>query len=161
MAHIHVTSWRQAYRGQISQSYLDSLDVVVRQKKWEDIFRATSAAPSALYLAHRYQTPIGFISFGPARDERFRGLSEIYALYVLEDAWNAGVGHALFKTAGQIMRERGFQKAYAWVLTSNERALRAYQRWGGTRHPTIENEDRIAGKVLTEAAITFDLMPVI
>ena len=130
VARIHVQSWQETYMGQVPQNYLDGMDVKARQKKWEEIFRE-NAANNNLYLAFDGAKPIGFISFGRGRDQELLDSGEIYAVYLLREAWGKAAGYTLFKTAEQKLSEQGLNRLYLWVLNSNENALNAYQRWGG------------------------------
>ncbi len=132
VAHIHVKSWQQTYAGQVSQRYLDGLDVAARQKRWEESFHDKAKKGHSIYLAWQDNAPIGFVSFGPARDEDMKDHGEIYAIYLLREAWGQAFGHALFQAARQKLWEQGFSAAYLWVLDTNANAIRAYKRWGGT-----------------------------
>ena len=157
IARIHVLSWQQAYRRSVPQEYLDSLDVAVRQKEWENEFRAGPAQKRHLYVAKHQNETIGFISFGPGRDKGKESLAEIYAVYLLVGAWGAGAGHALFQTAMRISSEQGYSQAYVWVMDTNENAILSYRHWGGIRAPNETKQDQIGGQPITEIMLSFDL----
>lgn len=66
VARIHVASWKQAYVGQVPQTYLDNLDVAQRLRRWEEQF--PNGVPSGLLIASVSSKAAGFICFGPTRD---------------------------------------------------------------------------------------------
>lgn len=155
VAALHVKVWQQAYIGQVPQPYLDSLDVTARKKKWEALFQGETAEDNNLYLAIQNGTPVGFVSFGRSRDDVTQG--EIYAIYVLEEAWGSGAGYALFKKTTQTLQEAGYQTAHLWVLDTNEKAIQSYKKWGGVADMTSVKEADIGGRPIKEIAILFRL----
>ena len=75
---------------------------------------------------------VGFLSFGPVRDEKENRLliGEIYAIYVLEEFWNLGIGRTLMEDALTALERNGFGSVKAWVLETNQRARSFYERFG-------------------------------
>ncbi len=155
IARIHVQSWKETYVGLVPQDYLDGLSVPARQKIWDAIFQATAAENRNLYIAHDDGEAVGFISFGPSRDQRKNGWGEIYAVYLLKKSWGKGIGYALFETAKQKLRDKELTSAYLWVLSTNKTALGAYKRWGGIVEPDLIEEDEIGGQKVEEVMVTF------
>jgi GNAT superfamily N-acetyltransferase len=70
---------------------------------------------------------VGFVSVGDSRESEREG--ELYAIYVLPDAWGTGAGPALMRTAVAALREH-YPTAILWVLAENPRARRFYEREG-------------------------------
>ena len=62
-ATIHVKTWQVAYRGQVPDNYLDSLDVVSRTKHWQDKLSNPSPRTKNL-VAEANQKIIGFCDIG-------------------------------------------------------------------------------------------------
>lgn len=54
----------------------------------------------------------------------------IFDLSVVPGSWSAGIGQALMAHAENFSRERGFKYIGLGVTTSNERAVRFYERMG-------------------------------
>jgi ribosomal protein S18 acetylase RimI-like enzyme len=71
---------------------------------------------------------VAFAAIGPSRDEA--GVGEVYAIYADPEAWGRGIGRRLFDAAAAELREAGFAEATLWVLATNERARRFYERAG-------------------------------
>jgi GNAT superfamily N-acetyltransferase len=74
---------------------------------------------------------VGFLSTGPPRDEDVPlPAAEIYAIYVLPEAWRRGAGSALLNTAVDHWRTRGAAALVLWVLEANARGRAFYDALG-------------------------------
>jgi ribosomal protein S18 acetylase RimI-like enzyme len=141
---VHVGSWRAAYAGLLSQATIDSHSVDSRSKSWLASFE--SGELEATWLAEVGGTVVGFALTGRAGDADLDPVQvgEIYAMYVLPDAWGAGVGRMLLQRTVTDFRARGYRRAVLWVLESNARARRFYEAQGwkadGASKPYCEGE---------------------
>jgi GNAT superfamily N-acetyltransferase len=125
IAEIHVASWQEGYRGQLPESYLTSLSADARETRWAQALRDGAA----VLLAEHAGKPLGFVAFGPSRDDDAPAMcAEIYALYVHPAAWSTGTGQALHDGALAALAAGGSTTVTLWVLTSNDRARRFYSR---------------------------------
>jgi GNAT superfamily N-acetyltransferase len=61
------------------------------------------------------------------------GSGELYAIYVLPEAWRRGVGRAWHGAAAHVLHGRGCREARLWVLRDNPRAREFYLSMGWTR----------------------------
>jgi GNAT superfamily N-acetyltransferase len=155
VAQIHVASWKHAYIGQVPQPYLDSLDVTRRLWGWQAQFPNRDV--SGLLVARLDGAAAGFVCFGPARDQDRQDWGEIYAVYVLKEHWGRGIGHTLYRNAYAGLRDKGFKRAYLWVLDTNHHAIAAYQRWGGLVEKDRLKDHMIGGQPVKEISVRFDL----
>ncbi len=74
---------------------------------------------------------LGFVATGPSReDPPAARVGELYALYVDPTCWSTGVGRALLASATSRLARSGVREALLWVLASNVRARRFYERAG-------------------------------
>jgi len=124
LAHLHLDVWDDAYSGLIPQQILDDRRAAVdeRVERWRGIL----AQDNPPWIADVPDGPIGFATAGAARDNDLDldiGV-ELWSLYVRKQWWGTGVGYALFEVAV------GDRAAYLWVLASNQRAIRFYERQG-------------------------------
>jgi len=142
IAKLKTRSWQSAYRGQLPDRFLDelSLDLASRIGYWRMHLSTQSSAKHEIWTAEDDRQLRGFAAFGPARRDDEAELGELYALYVDPLHWGQGVGRSLLSHAVQRL-SRDHAHALLWVLESNLRARRFYERagWaldGGTK---IEN----------------------
>lgn len=129
IARIHVRSWRVAYRGQLSDDYLDGLSVEDRLEQ----HRAALEHPGAhrTWVVEDGGRVVGFAVTGPSQDaDADERTAELYAVYLDPDRYGEGIGKRLCDHALADLRERGFRTATLWVLEANERARRFYEREG-------------------------------
>jgi len=142
IASLHIRSWQTAYRGQLPDSLLDglSLELASRADFWRTHISTQPSARHAIWVSDVDGDLQGFAAHGPARRDDEAGSGELYALYVDPLHWSQGIGGSLLTHAtGRLCLE--YSSAVLWVLASNVRARRFYERagWaldGGTK---IEN----------------------
>ena len=131
IAEIVVAGWRGAYRGLMPDEFLDSLSVAGRETAWREMLARDSEGGLPAWLAQRDGRAVSFVSSGPPRDEDVPlSAAEVYAIYVLPEAWRGGVGRALLETATGHWRARGTGTLVLWVLEGNDPARRFYETMG-------------------------------
>ena len=131
VARVHITSWQSAYRGQLPDRFLDdlSMELESRANFWRGHIATQSSARHEIWTAEVDGSLQGFAAVGPARRDDESGCGEVYALYVDPLRWSQGVGRLLLAHAVQRLF-RGYTRAVLWVLESNARARRFYERAG-------------------------------
>ena len=74
---------------------------------------------------------VGFASVCASRDrDAATSTGEVPAIYARQRVWGRGWGRALMDAAISRLREAGYADATLWVLDTNHRARRFYQRGG-------------------------------
>lgn len=140
IAEIHVRSWQAAYRGQLTDDYLDSLTVDGRLEQ----HRRSLEEPRTgwvTWVADDAGALTGFAVTGPSEDaDAGERTGELYAIYLDPEQVGTGLGRRLFEHALQDLRSRGFDTATLWVLETNERARRFYEVAGWTHDGTVTSE---------------------
>ena len=131
IATVHVRSWQAAYRGQLPDHYLDSLDqeLARRAEFWRHEISTPRSARHEIWVVDMESRVEGFVAFGPERQSDPDG--EVYAIYVNPPRWNQGLGRMLFVKATDRLAA-DFPSAILWVLESNARARRFYELAGWT-----------------------------
>ena len=119
-AYVHWRSWQEAYRGIVSQDYLDRLTL-------EKCEKMAFSWPENTFVAKEYGRVIGFVCYGD-RGEEAPDVGEIFALYVLADYYGKGVGRELMDAGLEQIKR--FSQVRLWVLKENGRAIRFYEKCG-------------------------------
>ena len=140
IAEIHVRSWRSAYRGQLTDEYLDGLNVEDRL----ELHRSALEQPPPEYrmwVAEDGGHVVGFAVTGRSEDaDADDRTGELYAIYLEPDRVGTGLGRVLFEHAIGDLRDRGFVVATLWVLETNEQARRFYEAAGWEPDGTTTSE---------------------
>ncbi|WP_336823941.1 GNAT family N-acetyltransferase [Sporosarcina sp. USHLN248] len=127
IAKVHVDSWRTTYEGIVAASYLEGLSYEQRTANWK---RGIGVNP--LYVAERKDGKIiGFATGGRERTgkyDKYKG--ELYAIYLLKEAQEQGIGTALIRAVATELQTTGFTSMLIWVLEQNRSKL-FYERLGG------------------------------
>jgi ribosomal protein S18 acetylase RimI-like enzyme len=151
IADVHVRTWQTAYEHIFDAERLAGIGDR-RRTQWEE-WLADPQPGVRVFVAEEAGRVVGFVSVGDSRDEP--GKAELFAIYVLPEAWGSGAGSALMTSALEELRS--YSSAALWVLEDNPRARRFYERegWlldGGRR------EEELLGVKVTEVRyrITFD-----
>jgi ribosomal protein S18 acetylase RimI-like enzyme len=141
IAEIHGQAWQWAYRDLLPKAFLASLSVERRAAYWQR-WLADADLRRQLWLGLRQERVVGFVAAGPSRDpDADAETGEILALYLEQEVVGIGVGRALCAHAVDRLRRDGFRVATLWVLVSNDRARRFYERTGWRADGTQKTEE--------------------
>jgi GNAT superfamily N-acetyltransferase len=141
IADVHVRAWQWAYRGQVPDTFLASLSVPGRTDVWRRWLDDPDG--SCIWVAEIEGRIVGFVSAGRCRDEDAEpGTGEVYAIYIEADRLDTGLGRRLIQTATRWLRTSSFSCATLWVLDSNDRARRFYEKAGWVRDGATKVDDR-------------------
>jgi ribosomal protein S18 acetylase RimI-like enzyme len=122
IADVHVRTWQTAYEHVFGAERLAGIDRSRRETFWAGAIEQGGD----VFVAEENGRIAGFVYVGPAGD--LDGVGELYAIYVLPDAWGSGAGSALMSAALEALS--GYSSATLWVLEDNPRARRFYEREG-------------------------------
>jgi GNAT superfamily N-acetyltransferase len=146
IASIHVRAWQDAYRGQLSDDYLDAL----RADDRVGMQRRMLVEPRdgwTTWVAVDDARVVGFAVTGPSEDaDADDRAGELYAIYLEPARVGTGLGRALFERAIGDLRSRGFTRSTLWVLDTNERGRRFFERAGWAADGTTASE-RVDGEM--------------
>ena len=123
IAEAHARSWQQAYEHVFGAEKLAALNVDARRRLAE---RAIAEADVAVAEDDERRV-VGFAYVRASRDTAGEG--ELWAIYLVAEAWGTGTGSALMDWAKDALRRR-WTDATLWVLEDNPRARRFYEREG-------------------------------
>jgi GNAT superfamily N-acetyltransferase len=140
IADVHVRTWQAAYRHAFPAEVLDGLSVDERESQWREILETS---PGPVWVAEDDSRVLGFAGAGASRTEE--DVAELYAIYVLPDAWGSGTAHGLMHAVVDWFIAEEYTTAMLWVLDDNPRARRFYEREGwrrdGERVETVRGFD--------------------
>ncbi|MGB0384214.1 MAG: GNAT family N-acetyltransferase [Ardenticatenaceae bacterium] len=128
IALLHAESWRNSYRGMLSDEFLDREVVENRLAVWRS--RLDSPVEGQFVLvAEENQRIDGFICVFGNYDDKFGALLD--NLHIRPDKQRRGLGKELMSRTASWMEETYPESGlYLWVFASNEPAIRFYERLG-------------------------------
>jgi ribosomal protein S18 acetylase RimI-like enzyme len=146
IAAVHVRTWQDAYEHVFGAARLAGIDAAAREGLARHF--ATDAEHDAFVAEQDDGRIVGFVACGPSRlgegqddgpgdDGAER---ELFAIYVLPEAWGTPAASGLLHAAAEAMHGRGSSAAFLWVLDDNPRARRFYEREGWHADGTAESE---------------------
>lgn len=151
IARLHATSWRKAYRGILTDTYLDDDLEAERRTVWTVKLAAPDAGPG--WLARVNNEAVGFVYVRPREDPRWGTLVD--NLHVLAGHQGLGIGRRLLHTVGTWASAHAPNAAvHLWVFAENHPAREFYRRMGGAE---VEFVDRAAsdGRDLPEYRVAW------
>jgi GNAT superfamily N-acetyltransferase len=129
LAAMHAASWRDAYRGLLSDEFLDSEAVADRISVWTERMQHPDEACFG-FIAELDGGPIGFSFLHGAHDPRWGTLLD--NIHVLPGFKGKGIGRMLIEAAArETMRRHPDDRVYLWVFEQNVPARRFYARLRG------------------------------
>jgi ribosomal protein S18 acetylase RimI-like enzyme len=151
VAGVHVASWQGAYRGAFPDEVLDGADLAAnRLRLWQRLLGQPGPRDVNLVAEDPGGRPLGLLHGRPSRDDDAGpDTGEVVAIYASPDAWGTGVGRELMTAGLDRLRAAGFADVTLWVLDSNDRARRFYER-AGFGPDGAEKDDVMAGTAIRE-----------
>jgi GNAT superfamily N-acetyltransferase len=124
VAEVHTRTWQAAYEHVFGAERLARIDEARRLSSWQ---RTLAGGDAPVWVAVDDGRVVGFAMIGDSREDEREG--ELYAIYVVPEAWGTEAGRALMGVASDALRKR-YATAILWVLDDNPRARRFYEREG-------------------------------
>ena len=131
IASLQALSWQTAYRGIVSDSYLDSIDV----DAWAERYRTSMVEDTegfVSYVAEIEDEIVGWAVGGPSRDSRLIYSGELFTIYLLPGYERRGIGRKLIRAVARSLVDLGFESMIVWALSENWPARRFYEALGGS-----------------------------
>ncbi|TLS49808.1 GNAT family N-acetyltransferase [Paenibacillus antri] len=155
IAHVHLLSWRETYSGIISESYLSNLSIEQRKKNWIWTFNNLNINEFICVAEDLNGRIVGFSNSGKNRNTEYEHEGEIYAIYLLKEYQNKGIGRMLFDFSVRRLRSSGYKSMMLWVLKDNP-TLGFYKSFGGT--VMGEKMIKIGEQELSELAVGWNVI---
>jgi len=129
LAQVHVTSWRETYRGLLPDSFLDRMSVPVNARRFSKSIISPAEHEITLAAADR-DGIVGYAAGGPSRT-RLAGEAEVTTLYVLRQHQGYDLGRRLLTAAARVFADQGAKSLMISVLRDNIPARGFYEHLGG------------------------------
>ena len=129
LAQVHVTSWRESYRGLIADSYLDRMSAPMHAARFHRALTHPGPHDATLAAAGR-EGLVGYAAGGPSRSHR-AGEAEIHTLYVRRAVQRAGLGRRLLIAMARVFADQGARSLMISTLRDNLPARGFYEHLGG------------------------------
>ena len=128
IAALHAASWREAYRGALSEAFLAGDVLADRRAVWTTRFQSPQPG-QFVAVADADGEVVGFACAFAAADPDWGTLLD--NLHVRSDVQRRAIGVQLMHRVASWCDEVGSHRAlYLWVLANNLRAQRFYQKLG-------------------------------
>jgi ribosomal protein S18 acetylase RimI-like enzyme len=148
LARVHVTSWRETYRGLLADAFLARMSEPGFTRRFR---RALSDPGEGVTLAGADRYGLVGYAQGAASRRGVPGEAEIQTLYVLRQAQGEGLGQRLMTETARALAAQGFTSLMISVLRDNIRARGFYEHLGGEPE-TARQEPGPGGRLLYEVA---------
>ena len=138
MARVHVDSWRETYRGLMSDAKLDDPELLSwREEFWAAALTDPRYGQNIAAVASHEGSLIGVAMSGPSLDAA-GGPQQLYLLYVYAAFHGCGVGTRLLNTVIDPNAP-----AALWVADPNPRAQAFYRKHGFVTDGAVRIEDDV------------------
>ena len=139
MARMHVRSWRETYRGVMSDRVLDDPELpAARERFWTTILSDERYRANRVAVAEREGDVVGIAMAGPPQDSAAQWGTHLYVLYVLAAEQGTGAGAALLDAV-----IGPHDSAALWVADPNPRAQAFYRKHGFVADGTVMVDDGV------------------
>jgi GNAT superfamily N-acetyltransferase len=130
IARLHAQSWRSAYRGMLSDAYLDEHVVADRLEFWTSRFANVAPERRLVLRAASDGELLGFVCV--LLDTEPQWGARLDNLHVSPEAKGTGIGYVLFNAAREWIADVAPGMAmHLWCVERNYGARRFYERQGG------------------------------
>jgi len=129
IAKVKIDTWRSTYKGIISDEILAGFDLKEQAEKFKELL--TGGSNGTFFIAAEADgVLVGFAAGGTERDGKYGIDGEVYAVYVLQEYQNRGVGRMLMECSAEKLAGMGFKSLLVWVLEDNP-YRNFYEKHGG------------------------------
>jgi ribosomal protein S18 acetylase RimI-like enzyme len=136
LARVHVTAWRETYRGLLPDAFLARMSEVGSARRFRH--ELTRPGPHDVLLAAMNRSGLfGYVAGGRSR-AGVEAEAEIATLYILRHAQGRGVGRRVLTDAVRALAAQGATSLVITVLAQNERARGFYEKLGGAADEPVE-----------------------
>ena len=131
IARVHVNTYLKTYKDIIPEQFLANQSYKKRKTNWEGIFDRASDNSNFIYVAeNKSKQIVGFAHGGSERESNPIYQGELYAIYILPNYQQRGIGRNLWQMAIKKLNQMEIDSLLVWVLADNP-ACQFYESLGG------------------------------
>lgn len=130
--YVHYQSWIETYTGLIDQNYL-------KTRTLEKCIEIAKKYPDNTFVCDVDGKIVGFACYGQSRNEDLDNAGEIFAIYVLKEYQNKGIGKMLMDACFHALKD--YKKIVVWALSTNDKAIGFYKHLGFIEDGKTKVED--------------------
>jgi len=119
IARVHMESWRDTYRGLVSDDFLDNLQLDARIARWQQRLANPDSGEFAYVAEDVGGDVIAFATGGPEESGHTTYKAELRALHVSKPCQGIGLGKQLFIAIARHLQNLGYTSLLLWVLKGN------------------------------------------
>ena len=124
----HIACWKAAYRGIISDEYLNNMSIEQMAKNNQEALSEPSL--HTFYCVEYSGKIVGRLVLSKSRDEDKPDSGEIAAMYLIDSFWGRGYGREMMDFSLQELKRTGYSEVFLWVLEDNHKARQFYEKFG-------------------------------
>ena len=144
------SSWNFAYKGLISDDFLNNMDIKKLTQAWEK----NIIQNSDIYVYKEENEILGIIKYGEAEEKPDFG--EILVFYVKPEEKRKGLGTKLWNFAKQELIKQGYKNILVWCLKGNKQGTNFYEKMKGEY--IGEREANVNGLKIKEIGFKYNLV---
>jgi GNAT superfamily N-acetyltransferase len=147
IARVHVDSWRSTYAGIVPDAFLDGLSYERSEQNWQRSLTHEHSRSCYFVAETEDGQVVGFACGGPLREPQADYRGELYAIYLLQQFQQHGLGRRLVAHVASWLLQHDLATMLIWVLKDNP-ACSFYSKLGGER--VTEKTFELGGATLVE-----------
>ena len=127
MSRVYAQSWKAAYSGILSESYLDKLD----DESWtEELVHNFEKENMIAWVVKSGKEIIACATVLESKYSNYQGYLEIESIYVLPKYWENKAGSLLMDEILTYAKEEGYQHINLWDFEDNADSIKFYEKFG-------------------------------
>jgi GNAT superfamily N-acetyltransferase len=129
IAALHSESWRSAYRGILSDEYLDKVIFDERKNYWQGSLNTPNPERRYVLVAEQVGETVAFVSVFLDEEPAYGAL--LHNLHVRPNLKGQGLGKLLMNEAAEWTLLQNVKQMHLWVFEANNEARKFYEVLGG------------------------------
>lgn len=122
--------WNSAYRGLISNEYLNNMNIERISKSWKE---GTEKNKNNIFVYKKDNQILGVIRFEKTESINLKNVGEVFVLYVKPEEKRKGIGSKLLEFAKNKFIQASYDKMIIWCLKGNKQGANFYKKHGGSK----------------------------